>query len=94
MLRLNPPPLDLAMDRTLLILYLKKRFGYASFLEIGCRSDANFSRAPFVDKVGVDPVAGGTVRATSGSARESKVQGASIRAGSTVPPRRASRRDT
>jgi SAM-dependent methyltransferase len=64
-LRASPPPLDVAMDRTLLILYLKRRFGYGSFLEIGCRSDANFSRVPFVDKVGVDPVAGGNVRATS-----------------------------
>ncbi|KAH8045729.1 hypothetical protein JL721_12557 [Aureococcus anophagefferens] len=48
-LRASPPPLDVAMDRTLLILYLKRRFGYGSFLEIGCRSGANFCAA--VDKV-------------------------------------------
>ncbi|KAJ8599723.1 hypothetical protein CTAYLR_010212 [Chrysophaeum taylorii] len=53
------------MDRTLLIVYLKKKFGYESFLEIGCRTDSNFGRVPFVDKVGVDPVAGGNVRLTS-----------------------------
>lgn len=53
------------MDRTLLLVYLKKRFGYRTYLEIGCQSDANFDRVPFFDKVGVDPVSGGTVRATS-----------------------------
>mmetsp|Transcript_15467 Transcript_15467/g.47888 ORF Transcript_15467/g.47888 Transcript_15467/m.47888 type:complete len:301 (-) Transcript_15467:65-967(-) len=64
-LRRAAPPLDRLMDRALFILYLKRRFGYRSYLEIGCRSDACFARAPFADKVGVDPVEGGTVRATS-----------------------------
>jgi len=56
---------DQVMDRTLLLMYLKKRYGYKSYLEIGCRGDHNFSRVPFVDKVGVDPLSGGNVRATS-----------------------------
>ena len=63
--RANAPALDGKMDRTLFIMYLKRRFGYESFLEIGCRSDSNFTRVPFADKVGVDPIAGGNVRATS-----------------------------
>ena len=65
LIRAMVPALDRVMDRTLFILYLKRRFGYTSFLEIGCRSDSNFTRVPFADKVGVDPVAGGNVRATS-----------------------------
>mmetsp|Transcript_5889 Transcript_5889/g.8077 ORF Transcript_5889/g.8077 Transcript_5889/m.8077 type:complete len:444 (+) Transcript_5889:55-1386(+) len=56
---------DRVMDRTLLLTYLKKRYGYRSYLEIGCRGDHNFSRVPFADKVGVDPQSGGTVRMTS-----------------------------
>lgn len=58
-------PLDKCLDRRLLVIYLKKRFGYRSYLEIGCRSDQLFSSVPFRDKVGVDPASGGTVRATS-----------------------------
>jgi len=56
---------DQVMDRTLLLLYFKKRYGYQSYLEIGCRGDHNFSRMPFADKVGVDPIEGGNIRATS-----------------------------
>ena len=48
-----------------LITYLKRRFGYRSYLELGCRGDANLKRVPFADRVGVDPVEGGTVCATS-----------------------------
>ncbi len=42
-----------------------ERNGVQSYLEIGCRDDECFSRIRAPHKVGVDPVSGGTVRATS-----------------------------
>ena len=39
--------------------------GLKSYLEIGCRTDECFSAIDAARKVGVDPVSGGTVRATS-----------------------------
>jgi len=45
-------------------LFITKR-GYESYLEIGCASDACFSRIKAKHKVGVDPASGGTVRKTS-----------------------------
>eukprot|EP00736_Rhodelphis_marinus_P013221 Rmarinus@m.16851 len=47
-----------------LLQYLKNRFNYQSYLEIGCGSDATFL-AMNMDKVGVDPLKGGTHRMTS-----------------------------
>lgn len=38
---------------------------YDSYLEIGCFKDENFNKIKINNKVGVDPVSGGTVRETS-----------------------------
>ena len=38
---------------------------YKSYLEIGCDNDENFSQINLIDKVGVDPLKGGTLRMTS-----------------------------
>ena len=38
---------------------------YHSFLEIGCDNDENFSKINIDNKVGVDPLKGGTLRMTS-----------------------------
>ena len=38
---------------------------YKSYLEIGCDNDENFSKIPLINKVGVDPLKGGTLRMTS-----------------------------
>jgi len=38
---------------------------YQSYLEIGCFDDETFSKVAGVNKVGVDPVSGGTIRETS-----------------------------
>lgn len=48
-----------------LINHLVNRRGYGRYLEIGCDQDATFSRVGCLIKTGVDPVSGGTVRATS-----------------------------
>lgn len=54
------------MERTWdLINWLASRFDYKSYLEIGCRGDATFSRIAVDRKVGVDPNSGGTLRVTS-----------------------------
>ena len=42
-----------------------KRENYRSYLEIGCDNDENFSQIMLQDKVGVDPLKGGTLRMTS-----------------------------
>lgn len=53
------------MNRTELIKFLIKRFGYTSYLEIGCANDWNFNQIPAALKVGIDPGQGGTLRMTS-----------------------------
>lgn len=64
----SPPPASppgLKMDRIQLInLFITKR-GYKRYLEIGCFEDHCFRQINAEVKVGVDPVSGGTVRATS-----------------------------
>lgn len=52
-------------DRRDLLCWLVERKGYTRYLEIGCETDWTFRAVPCADKVGVDPNAGGTVRATS-----------------------------
>jgi hypothetical protein len=47
------------------IQLLIDRRGYRSYLEIGCDRNATFGRVRAARKQGVDPVRGGTVRATS-----------------------------
>ena len=52
-------------DRADLINAIGERIGAKSYLEIGCNNNRCFSRIAIDRKVGVDPVRGGTVRATS-----------------------------
>jgi hypothetical protein len=44
---------------------LIRHFKFRSYLEIGCGDDRTFDRVAAADKVGVDPVGGGTLRMTS-----------------------------
>jgi hypothetical protein len=52
-------------ERWHLIQALIEKHSYRSYLEIGCAGNACFDRIQVERKVGVDPVRGGTVRATS-----------------------------
>lgn len=52
------------MNRTQTILMLIEARGYKRYLEIGCDDDTTFSHIP-IEKIGVDPVRGGTHRMTS-----------------------------
>lgn len=53
------------MTRTQLIQTIINKFGYKSYLEIGCFSNINFDNIHVTNKVGVDPENGGTLRMTS-----------------------------
>lgn len=53
------------LTRTNVINSIRQRFGYRSYLEIGCWNDCNFSQIDAEIKVGVDPKQGGTHRMTS-----------------------------
>lgn len=44
---------------------LTQKFGYKSYLEIGCRDNRTFDKINCPKKVGVDPARGGTIRTTS-----------------------------
>lgn len=57
--------MDKGVMRYDLINHLISRFGYKSYLEIGCKDNECFNAVVCEDKVGVDPVSGGNVRATS-----------------------------
>ena len=52
------------MNRVETVLGLIKSRGYRRYLEIGCDDDTTFSKVP-IEKIGVDPVRGGTHRMTS-----------------------------
>jgi len=52
-------------SRIEIIKKIIKRENYKSYLEIGCDNDENFSQITLKDKVGVDPLKGGTIRMTS-----------------------------
>lgn len=52
-------------NRIALVNHLLRRIPNAAYLEIGCDRNALFDAVPIDDKTGVDPVRGGTVRATS-----------------------------
>jgi Methyltransferase domain len=56
---------DKKIDRVFIIEYLRRRYSYHSYLEIGCRDDDCFANNNFEYRVGVDPVSGGTHRMTS-----------------------------
>lgn len=49
-------------NRTIFINNVISVMGYTTYLEIGCEYDTNFSAINVLEKVGVDPVCGGTVR--------------------------------
>ena len=48
-----------------LIEYLIKKNDYKKYLEIGCDKNQLFSKVNINNKIGVDPVSGGTIRKTS-----------------------------
>ena len=52
-------------NRIALVNLLLGNFKDPSYLEIGCASDSLFNSVPYLKKVGVDPVTGGTVRKKS-----------------------------
>lgn len=53
------------MDRIKLVNYLIQRYGFKSYLEIGCEYNHCFNHIKCESKVGVDPERGGTHRMTS-----------------------------
>ena len=52
-------------SRVEIIQKIIKKQAYKSYLEIGCDNDENFSKISLNNKVGVDPLKGGTLRMTS-----------------------------
>lgn len=52
-------------NRIATVNLLLSRWNNPAYLEIGCASNALFDSVPTFNKVGVDPAAGGTIRATS-----------------------------
>tara|TARA_B110000037_G_scaffold119870_1_gene137016 strand:- start:1 stop:681 length:681 start_codon:yes stop_codon:yes gene_type:complete len=48
-----------------LIQFLINKYEYSTYLEIGCDKDQSFSKIEISNKVGVDPISGGTIRKTS-----------------------------
>ena len=52
-------------SRTLIIQEIINQKEYKNYLEIGCDNDENFSKIQIENKIGVDPLKGGTLRMTS-----------------------------
>jgi hypothetical protein len=52
-------------NRVAVVNLLLSKFTNPAYLEIGCASNALFNSVPALNKVGVDPVSGGTERKTS-----------------------------
>ena len=52
-------------SRTKIIQKIIKKRSFKSYLEIGCDNDENFSQINIENKIGVDPLKGGTLRMTS-----------------------------
>ena len=48
-----------------LIQYIIDKYNFKNYLEIGCDKNQSFSRIRIKNKVGVDPISGGTIRSTS-----------------------------
>ena len=48
-----------------LIQYIINKYKFTDYLEIGCDKNQSFSKIVIKNKVGVDPISGGTVRDTS-----------------------------
>lgn len=57
-----PTPMNTRID---VINALIAARGYKRYLEIGCQNDDSFSRVEAPERVGIDPVSGGTLRMTS-----------------------------
>ncbi len=51
--------------RTKIIQEIINHRNYKSYLEVGCDNDENFSKIQIVNKIGIDPLKGGTLRMTS-----------------------------
>ncbi len=52
-------------SRTEIIQKIINKKNYKNYLEIGCDNDENFSQINIENKIGVDPLKGGTLRMTS-----------------------------
>ena len=52
-------------SRTEIIQKIINEQKYSTYLEIGCDNDVNFSKVNIKNKIGVDPLKGGTLRMTS-----------------------------
>lgn len=48
-----------------LIQHIIDKYNFQTYLEIGCDKDQSFSKIKIANKVGVDPISGGTIRSTS-----------------------------
>ena len=48
-----------------LIQHIIDKYSYENYLEIGCDKDQSFSKIKVKNKIGVDPISGGTIRDTS-----------------------------
>ncbi|WP_440651430.1 class I SAM-dependent methyltransferase [Candidatus Pelagibacter sp. HIMB1495] len=57
-----------------LIQHLIDKYSFENYLEIGCDKDQSFSKIKIKNKVGVDPVSGGTIRDTSDNFFKSNTQ--------------------
>lgn len=62
------------VDKAFILNFLAEKYSCKSYLEIGCRSNTTFSRVRVPQKVGVDPVSGGTFKGTSDSFFEKNQQ--------------------
>ena len=61
-LRLEFPPDIYRWD---LIQYIIDKYNFKDYLEIGCDKNQSFSKIKIDNKIGVDPIEGGTIRSTS-----------------------------
>jgi hypothetical protein len=48
-----------------LIQHIIDKYSYNNYLEIGCDKDQSFSKIKIKNKIGVDPISGGSIRDTS-----------------------------
>ena len=48
-----------------LMQYIINKYNFDDYLEIGCDKNQSFSKIKIKNKVGVDPISGGTIRSTS-----------------------------
>lgn len=53
------------MKRWDIINHFIKKYSYSTYLEIGCQKDTAFNKVEIKNRIGVDPIQGGTHRMTS-----------------------------